>query len=170
MLVGELYRLEDDMSEVISVFHVGIGVLVAFALALLLVYWYVRDITQKRHTVLRNFPLIGHLRFFFENLGEYFRQYFFLGDREEMPFNRATRAWVYRMAKNEGGILGFGWGGGWHRPAHRQHSHPTIRHTTDKPIAHARLRNSKRLCESRDAARFGDCMLKLFHVANLSPP
>ena len=48
------------------------------------------------------------MRFFFERLGEYFRQYFFLGDREEMPFNRATRGWVYRMAKNEGGMIGFG--------------------------------------------------------------
>ena len=49
---------------------------------------------------------------FFEDLGEYFRQYFFLGDREEMPFNRATRAWVYRMAKNEGGMAGLGVGMG----------------------------------------------------------
>ncbi len=96
------------MSEVIGVFHVSLGVFVVLVLGLLLVYWYIRDITQKRHTVLRNFPIVGHLRFFFENLGEYFRQYFFLGDREEMPFNRATRAWIYRMAKNEGGILGFG--------------------------------------------------------------
>jgi glutamate synthase domain-containing protein 2 len=96
------------MSEVIGVFHVSLGVFVVLALTLLLIYWYVRDITQKRHSVLRNFPVIGHLRFFFENLGEYFRQYFFLGDREEMPFNRATRAWIYRMAKNEGGIIGFG--------------------------------------------------------------
>lgn len=96
------------MSEVMSVFHVSLGVLLALVIALLFVYWYVRDITQKRHSVLRNYPVIGHLRFFFEHLGEYFRQYFFLGDREEMPFNRATRRWVYRLAKNEGGILGFG--------------------------------------------------------------
>ena len=96
------------MAEVLGVFHVSMGVLVALIVAVLLVFWYLRDITQKRHTVLRNFPIIGHLRFFFENLGEYFRQYFFLGDRDEMPFNRATRAWVYRLAKNEGGVLGFG--------------------------------------------------------------
>lgn len=96
------------MSGAVEVFHVSLGVLLVLVLALGLVYWYVRDITQKRHTVLRNYPVIGHLRFFFEHLGEYFRQYFFLGDREEMPFNRATRAWVYRLAKNEGGILGFG--------------------------------------------------------------
>lgn len=96
------------MAEVLGVFHVSLGVLLALLTALFLIFWYLRDITQKRHTVLRNFPIVGHLRFFFESLGEYFRQYFFLGDREEMPFNRATRAWVYRMAKNEGGMLGFG--------------------------------------------------------------
>lgn len=96
------------MSGLQSVFHVSIGVIAALALFLGLLFWYLRDITQKRHTVLRNFPVIGHLRFFFEHLGEYFRQYFFLNDREEMPFNRATRAWVYRLAKDEGGIIGFG--------------------------------------------------------------
>jgi len=72
------------------------------------VFWFIQDITQKKHTVLRNYPVIGRLRFFLEELGEYFRQYFFAGDREEMPFNRATRAWIYKVAKNEGGIIGFG--------------------------------------------------------------
>jgi glutamate synthase domain-containing protein 2 len=96
------------MSELVGVFHVSLGVLLVLVVGLILLYWYMRDITQKRHAVLRNFPIVGHLRFFLENLGEYFRQYFFLGDREEMPFNRATRGWVYRLAKNEGGIIGFG--------------------------------------------------------------
>ena len=92
----------------LSVLHVSLGVLLALAIVGTLAYWYIQDITQKKHAVLRNFPIVGHLRYFFENLGEYFRQYFFLGDREEMPFNRATRGWVYRLAKNEGGIIGFG--------------------------------------------------------------
>ena len=87
---------------------VSLGVLLAFSIIGGMVYLYVQDITQEKHAVLRNFPLVGHLRYFFERLGEYFRQYFFLGDREEMPFDRATRSWVYRMAKNEGGIIGFG--------------------------------------------------------------
>ncbi|HTH94831.1 MAG TPA: FMN-binding glutamate synthase family protein [Rhodocyclaceae bacterium] len=91
-----------------SFLQVGLGVLLSITLLLALVYFYVKDITQKQHAILRNYPVIGHLRYFFEQLGEYFRQYFFLGDREEMPFNRATRAWVYRLAKNEGGMLGFG--------------------------------------------------------------
>lgn len=87
---------------------VGLGVMLALAFVGGLVYLYVQDVTQEKHAVLRNFPLVGHLRYFFETLGEYFRQYFFLGDRDEMPFDRATRSWVYRMAKNEGGIIGFG--------------------------------------------------------------
>ena len=92
----------------VAVYQVWLGVLLAFAAMAALIYVYLRDITQKKHSVLRNFPVIGHLRYFFEQLGEYFRQYFFLGDREEMPFNRSTRAWVYRLAKNEGGVIGFG--------------------------------------------------------------
>ena len=67
-----------------------------------IVYVFIKDMTQKQHTILRNFPIIGHLRYYFEELGEYFRQYFIMGDRDEMPFNRATRSWVYRLAKNEG--------------------------------------------------------------------
>ncbi len=69
---------------------------------------YLQDITQTKHTVRRNFPIVGRMRYRFEKLGEYFRQYFFSHDREEMPFNRATRAWVYRTAKGLGGLLGFG--------------------------------------------------------------
>ena len=62
------------------------------------------DLLQKKHAILRNFPVVGRFRYWFEELGEYFRQYFFANDREEMPFNRATRAWVYRLSKNEGGV------------------------------------------------------------------
>jgi len=86
----------------------GIGTLIGFALLIGLVFVFISDITQKKHGVLRNYPVIGRLRYFFEELGEYFRQYFFAGDRDEMPFNRSTRGWVYRLAKNEGGVIGFG--------------------------------------------------------------
>jgi glutamate synthase domain-containing protein 2 len=86
----------------------GLGTLVAFVIVAGLVFLFISDITQKKHGVLRNYPVVGHLRYFFEELGEYFRQYFFSGDRDEMPFNRATRGWIYRLAKNEGGNIGFG--------------------------------------------------------------
>ncbi len=73
-----------------------------------IVIFFIRDTTQKKHAILRNYPIIGRLRYFFETQGKYFRQYFFASDRDEMPFNRATRSWIYKNAKNKGGIVGFG--------------------------------------------------------------
>ncbi|MGQ0749483.1 MAG: FMN-binding glutamate synthase family protein [Betaproteobacteria bacterium] len=96
------------MDGMMTVVSYGVGTVLGFLLIGWLITAIVHDVTQKKHTVLRNFPVIGRLRFFFEDLGEYFRQYFFAGDRDEMPFNRATRSWVYKEAKNEGGIIGFG--------------------------------------------------------------
>jgi len=96
------------MAEVLRILSVGVGTLLAIVLAAVFVFWFIEDVTQKKHAVLRNYPVIGRLRYFFEKQGEYFRQYFFAGDRDEMPFNRATRAWVYRVSKAEGGIIGFG--------------------------------------------------------------
>jgi glutamate synthase domain-containing protein 2 len=92
----------------IQIFNVSIGVLLALAFAAVIVFFYIKDVSQKKHTILRNYPIIGRFRFIFEQFGEYFRQYFFLNDREERPFNRSTRSWVYRLAKNEGGVIGFG--------------------------------------------------------------
>jgi glutamate synthase domain-containing protein 2 len=91
-----------------GILQYGVGTLIGFAALAAFVFFFIRDITQKKHGVLRNYPVVGRLRYFFEELGEYFRQYFFAGDRDEMPFNRATRGWVYRLAKNEGGVIGFG--------------------------------------------------------------
>lgn len=75
---------------------------------LVLLTMFFQDIIQKEHSVRRNFPVIGRLRYFLERQGDYFRQYFFSHDREEMPFNRATRSLVYRNAKGLGGLIGFG--------------------------------------------------------------
>ncbi len=96
------------MESMVSVVSYGLGTLLAFGIIAWLIVAIIQDVTQKKHTVLRNYPLIGRLRYFFEDLGEYFRQYFFAGDRDEMPFNRATRGWVYKEAKGEGGIIAFG--------------------------------------------------------------
>ena len=96
------------MEHIFSVMAYGLGTLAAMLLLGSLVYLFIKDVTQKQHTILRNYPVIGHLRYYFEELGEYFRQYFFMGDRDEMPFNRSTRGWVYRVAKGEGGVIGFG--------------------------------------------------------------
>ena len=96
------------MSGVMGIITYGLGTVVGFVVIATLVVWFVQDISQKKHAVLRNYPVIGRLRYFFERQGEYFRQYFFMNDREELPFNRSTRSWVYRLAKAEGGVIGFG--------------------------------------------------------------
>ena len=69
---------------------------------------YIVDVRQSAHAIRRNYPVIGRFRYLFENLGEFFRQYFFALDREELPFNRAQRSWVYRAAKNLDTTVGFG--------------------------------------------------------------
>ncbi len=69
---------------------------------------YVIDVTQTKHAIRRNFPVIGRLRYRFEHMGQFFRQYFYALDREEMPFNREQRSWVYRAAKGEDNTVAFG--------------------------------------------------------------
>lgn len=73
-----------------------------------LVYAYLADKRQPRHAIRRNFPVIGRFRYLFEYIGEFFRQYFFAMDREELPFNRAQRGWVYKAAKGMDGTIAFG--------------------------------------------------------------
>ena len=58
-----------------------------------------RDVTQTRHAVLRNYPVIGHLRFLLEFIRPEIRQYFIESDREAIPFSRQQRALVYQRAK-----------------------------------------------------------------------
>jgi glutamate synthase domain-containing protein 2 len=60
-----------------------------------------RDTRQKRHSVLRNYPVIGHLRFLLEFIRPEIRQYFIEADREAAPFSRAQRSIVYQRAKGE---------------------------------------------------------------------
>jgi glutamate synthase domain-containing protein 2 len=83
--------------------------LLAFAIAVVvvLITWLV-DRNQTSNSVLRNFPVIGHFRYGFLRLGEFFRQYLYSSDREELPFNRAQRVWVYRAAKNSDNTNAFG--------------------------------------------------------------
>ncbi|WP_067867966.1 FMN-binding glutamate synthase family protein [Neptuniibacter marinus] len=88
---------------------VGIAFLSIFViLAVAAFVLYQIDKHQTKQTIRRNYPLIGRFRYLFEHIGEFFRQYFFAMDREEMPFNRAQRSWVYRAAKNVDSTIAFG--------------------------------------------------------------
>jgi glutamate synthase domain-containing protein 2 len=78
-------------------------------LGLLFLLWlFIVDISQTKHAIRRNYPIVGRFRYWFEHMGEFFRQYFFSLDREEMPFNRSERTWVYRAAKNIDTTVAFG--------------------------------------------------------------
>src|SRR5262249_56976910 len=66
------------------------------------------DVAQTRHAVIRNFPLIGHLRYILETFGPELRQYIVTGNDEERPFSRDQRRWVYASSKNENQYFGFG--------------------------------------------------------------
>ncbi|MDE2307477.1 MAG: FMN-binding glutamate synthase family protein [Xanthomonadaceae bacterium] len=88
-------------------FAAGALLLLGLLVVLLLVTW-VADRRQTANSVLRNFPVVGHFRYGFLRLGEFFRQYLFASDREELPFSRAERVWVYRAAKNAENTSAFG--------------------------------------------------------------
>jgi len=77
---------------------------------------YVADVTQSKQTIRRNYPVVGRFRYFFEHMGEFFRQYFFSMDREEMPFNRTQRSWCYRAAKDIDTTVAFGSSRDLHKP------------------------------------------------------
>ncbi len=99
--IQELSATLLQYSVLIFVFLIGVGVLVIVGL-------YIVDISQTKHAIRRNYPVIGRFRYLFEHMGEFFRQYFFALDREELPFNRAQRSWVYRAAKNVDSTVAFG--------------------------------------------------------------
>ena len=90
-----------EVMATLFIFAVGAGVLTIIVV-------YILDVTQTRQALRRNYPVIGHFRYLFESLGKFFRQYFFAMDREEMPFNRAQRSWVYQAAKDVDSTQAFG--------------------------------------------------------------
>lgn len=95
--------IETAYTGLSALFLIGLTAIILTALIL-----FVIDISQTKYAVRRNYPVIGRFRSLFEHLGTFFRQYFFAMDREEMPFNRALREWVYRAAKNEDNTIPFG--------------------------------------------------------------
>jgi glutamate synthase domain-containing protein 2 len=83
-------------------------VFVVGTLALVAVFLFIADVSQTKDAVRRNYPVIGRFRYLFIRLGEFFRQYFFALDREELPFNRAERDWIYRSAAGADNTVAFG--------------------------------------------------------------
>lgn len=83
-------------------------ILVVGSITLLVVIVFFIDRNQRADAIRRNYPVIGRFRHYFSTLGEFFRQYFFAMDREELPFNRAQREWVKRAGEGKGNTVAFG--------------------------------------------------------------
>ena len=93
----------------------------------------VRDLTQRQHALLRNFPVIGHARRLLESVGPELRQYIVAGNNEERPFTRDQRRWVYASAKKENNYFGFGTDNDIEYTA----GYPIIKHRTFGPVGGA---------------------------------
>ncbi|MGP5586151.1 glutamate synthase-related protein, partial [Glutamicibacter ardleyensis] len=81
-------------------------ILVALTVVLLAVG--IRDVTQKRHAILRNFPILGHARYLFEFIRPEIQQYFIERNTDGTPYNRDTRSMIYARAKGVDSHKAFG--------------------------------------------------------------
>src|SRR5690606_3181203 len=103
--VGSMIIFFILMLNIIIVLSSGYWLLI-FSFPMLMLALY--DRLQKKHAVIRNYPVIGHLRYFFESIRPEIRQYFFESDTDGKPFNRRQRSIVYQRAKNEKQTVAFG--------------------------------------------------------------
>ena len=68
----------------------------------------IHDVVQRRHAILRNFPVVGHFRYLIEKIGPELRQYVVADNDEELPFSRDQRRFIYSSAKQQNAYFGFG--------------------------------------------------------------
>jgi len=106
IIIGVLMLL--NILGFVGLYFWGLGwiVLLVFSIPLTIVSFV--HISQKSHTILKNFPLVGILRYFFESIRPELRQYFWESDTDGVPFNRRQRSIVYQRSKNELQTVAFG--------------------------------------------------------------
>ena len=73
-----------------------------------LLLWVLIDVTQRKHAIQRNFPVVGHFRYWLESIGPELRQYIVTDNNEERPFSRHQRRWIYASSKQQNNYFGFG--------------------------------------------------------------
>lgn len=97
----------DWAGRALEILALGFVLVIGMTMGAILVLFVV-DRVQTSDAIRRNYPVIGRFRHLFTKLGEFFRQYFFAMDREEMPFNRAQRDWVAHAAEGGDNTIAFG--------------------------------------------------------------
>src|SRR5699024_8475306 len=91
----------------VAIFGIIISILLISAIVFI-VYLIFFDQRQKMHSILRNYPLLGRVRYFFEKIGPELRQYWFNNDTEGKPFSRTDYEHIVRSAKYKRDVIGFG--------------------------------------------------------------
>lgn len=109
----QIYEQLEDWSD-----HFHWGFNLAFFFIIFVIVVAIRDLRNKKQTIKNNFPVIGHFRYMLEKIGPELRQYIVANNREELPFNRSQRAWVYASSKSQNNLQGFGTDKDLYHPSH----------------------------------------------------
>ena len=104
-----------------------------------------RDLTQKKHALMRNYPVLAHARYWLETIGPELRQYIVTGNDEERPFSRDQRSWIYASSKQENNYSGFGTD----NDIEHMPGYAIIKHRTFAAVAARRPRRVDRACRAR---------------------
>ncbi|MGP4070920.1 FMN-binding glutamate synthase family protein [Piscibacillus sp. B03] len=96
------------MTELASLFLLIIIFILMIIPGVFMIYGYFIDRNQKRHSVLKNYPLVGRVRYFFESIGPELRQYLFTEDNDGKPFSRKDYQNIVLPAKYKHRMVGFG--------------------------------------------------------------
>ncbi|GAA0590398.1 FMN-binding glutamate synthase family protein [Virgibacillus siamensis] len=97
-----------DVASILIVIGFVVIVLIVLILLVAGIRLLKEDRTQRQHPVLRNYPVLGRVRYFLEKVGPELRQYLFNNDREGKPFSRNEYAHIVKKAKYKRDVMGFG--------------------------------------------------------------
>ncbi len=123
---------------------------VIVVIAVLLFGVAIHDVTQKKHAILRNYPVVGHLRYILEKFGPELRQYIVTDNDEERPFSRDQRRFVYATAKKQNPYFGFGTDNDIDKPGYVYFRHAAFPHPEPPPEQSEHLPMLKTLGGWRD--------------------
>lgn len=110
------------------------------------------DVFNRKHTIKSNFPVVGRIRYFLEKIGPEMRQYIVAHNREESPFNRVWRSYIYASAKKQNNLSGFGSDADFDKSGHffiKTSAFPTNINKTINAIAPDALPCAKTIGENR---------------------
>ncbi|MED3564227.1 FMN-binding glutamate synthase family protein, partial [Bacillus xiapuensis] len=97
-----------NIADIFTIIGFIIFAVMIIGLLIFLVYLLIFDRNQKMHSILRNYPALGRMRYFLEKVGPEFRQYWFNADTEGKPFSRDEYEHIVKSAKYQRDVVAFG--------------------------------------------------------------